>query len=84
MRVIKRDKLKELSYREQHRFMVEHPKSAAMFRAAQDSLLGGVPMNWMRKWAGAFPIFLARANAPTLRMWTGASTWTCVWVIRVR
>jgi glutamate-1-semialdehyde 2,1-aminomutase len=62
MRVIKREKLKELTYREQHRFMAEHPKSAAMFRAAQDSLLGGVPMNWMRKWAGAFPIFVARAK----------------------
>src|SRR5207302_628034 len=62
MRVIKRDKLKELSYREQHRFMAEHPTSAAMFRAAQDSLLGGVPMNWMRKWAGEFPIFVVRAK----------------------
>src|SRR6185369_15680441 len=28
----------------------------------QSSLLGGVPMNWMKKWAGPFPIFVKSAQ----------------------
>src|ERR1700676_366084 len=62
---IDRKKLKDLSYREEHRFMVSHPRSAALYRAAQDSLLGGVPMNWMKKWAGKFPVFVAEARGAT-------------------
>jgi glutamate-1-semialdehyde 2,1-aminomutase len=62
MPAIDRKKLKALSTREEQRFVGEHPKSAAMYRAAQDSLLGGVPMNWMKKWAGAFPVFVKRAK----------------------
>ena len=62
MTTIDRHRLKQLSDREEQRFKVQHPKSAAMFRAAQDSLLGGVPMNWMKKWAGAFPVFVKDAK----------------------
>jgi glutamate-1-semialdehyde 2,1-aminomutase len=62
MTPINRKKLRELSYREQHRFMIDHTRSGAMSEAAQDSLLGGVPMNWMKKWAGAFPVFVTRAK----------------------
>src|SRR5258708_28314433 len=61
-RTIDRKKLRDLSYREEHRFMVDHPRSAALYRAAQNSLLGGVPMNWMKKWAGPFPIFVKSAK----------------------
>jgi glutamate-1-semialdehyde 2,1-aminomutase len=60
--MIDRKKLHELNLREEHRFVVEHPKSHALFKAAQTSLLGGVPMNWMKKWAGAFPVFVAHAK----------------------
>jgi glutamate-1-semialdehyde 2,1-aminomutase len=62
MTTIDRHRLKQLSDREEQRFKVQHPKSAAMFRAAQDSLLGGVPMNWMKKWVGAFPVFVKDAK----------------------
>jgi glutamate-1-semialdehyde 2,1-aminomutase len=62
MSSIDRKRLKGLSFHEEHRFMVDHPKSAALYRAAQGSLLGGVPMNWMKKWAGAFPIFVKYAK----------------------
>ena len=62
MTTIDRKRLKQLSDREEQRFRVEHPKSAAMFKAAQDSLLGGVPMSWMKKWAGAFPVFVKDAK----------------------
>ena len=62
MTTIDRNRLKQLSDREEQRFKVQHPKSAAMFRAALDSLLGGVPMSWMKKWAGAFPVFVKDAK----------------------
>jgi len=59
---INRGKLKALQTREEKRFVAEHPRSAELYARAKDSLLGGVPMNWMKKWAGAFPIFVTRAN----------------------
>jgi glutamate-1-semialdehyde 2,1-aminomutase len=62
MTIIDRKKLKELNQREEHRFIVDHPRSAALFRTAQNSLLGGVPMNWMKKWAGGFPVFVKSAQ----------------------
>src|SRR3981189_2276100 len=48
--------------RESPRFVTAHPNSAALYQRAQSSLLGGVPMNWMKKWAGAFPIFVKSAK----------------------
>ena len=56
------DKLKKLQEREAKRFAAEHPKSAAMYERAQNSLLDGVPMNWMKKWGGAFPVFVKHAK----------------------
>jgi glutamate-1-semialdehyde 2,1-aminomutase len=51
----------ELVAREQQRFTDAHPRSAALFERARHSLLGGVPMNWMAKWPGAFPPFVEQA-----------------------
>jgi glutamate-1-semialdehyde 2,1-aminomutase len=48
--------------REQKKFVADRPKSAALFERARKSLLGGVPMNWMAKWAGAFPPFVREAR----------------------
>ncbi|PYU65095.1 MAG: aspartate aminotransferase family protein, partial [Acidobacteria bacterium] len=62
MTSIDRKKLKDLMTREEHRFFADHPKSAALYQRAQSCLLGGVPMNWMKKWAGAFPIFVKSAK----------------------
>src|ERR1700688_721221 len=62
MTTINRTKLKTLQTREESRFLTEHPKSAALYARAQSSLLGGVPMNWMKKWAGAFPLFVKSAK----------------------
>jgi glutamate-1-semialdehyde 2,1-aminomutase len=58
MKAIDRARLKSLMQREQQRFVNERPKSKALFERAGKSLLGGVPMNWMIKWAGAFPPFV--------------------------
>jgi glutamate-1-semialdehyde 2,1-aminomutase len=62
MRTIDRTRLKSLMQREQQKFAADRPKSAALFERARKSLLGGVPMNWMAKWAGAFPPFVREAR----------------------
>jgi len=62
MTTIDREKLKTLLEREAKRFVAEHPRSAALYGRAQHSLLGGVPMNWMKKWAGQFPVFVTKAK----------------------
>ena len=60
--MIDRNKLAKLREREEQRFVLEHPRSAALYAGAENSLLGGVPMNWMKKWAGAFPVFVRSAK----------------------
>jgi len=62
MRALDRTRLASLMQREQQRFINDHPKSKALFARAGNSLLAGVPMNWMRKWAGAFPPFVREAQ----------------------
>src|SRR5713101_4231999 len=57
-----RNRLTSLMQREQELFADERPKSKALFERAGKSLLAGVPMNWMRKWAGAFPPFVREAQ----------------------
>src|SRR5258708_14659093 len=59
---IDRDHLQSLMLSEQKKFIDERPKSKALFERARKSLLGGVPMNWMVKWAGAFPPFVREAH----------------------
>ena len=54
--------LPRLTAAEQDRFVREHPGSARLFGEAQDSLLQGVPMHWMAKWPGAFPVFVRAAH----------------------
>jgi glutamate-1-semialdehyde 2,1-aminomutase len=57
-----RTHLQTLMEREQKRFVDERPKSKALFERGKKSLLSGVPMNWMVKWAGAFPPFVREAQ----------------------
>ncbi|MGA2696333.1 MAG: aspartate aminotransferase family protein [Terriglobales bacterium] len=61
-KIVDRARLKSLMEREQKRFVDERPKSRMLFERAEKSLLGGVPMNWMAKWAGAFPPFVREAQ----------------------
>jgi glutamate-1-semialdehyde 2,1-aminomutase len=62
MMSIDRSRLQFLMQREQKKFVDERPKSKALFERARKSLLAGVPMNWMVKWAGAFPPFVREAQ----------------------
>jgi glutamate-1-semialdehyde 2,1-aminomutase len=52
-----------LMERELAKFEAEHPRSADLTRRAKDSLLGGVPMHWMVRWAGGFPVFAVEAHS---------------------
>ncbi|MDR2196589.1 MAG: hypothetical protein LBO07_01300, partial [Coriobacteriales bacterium] len=64
---IDRNKLKTQYEKELERFEQTHPKSGELFRRAKDSLLQGVPMNWMTKWAGSYPVFVAEAKGAHFR-----------------
>jgi glutamate-1-semialdehyde 2,1-aminomutase len=54
--------LPQLQAREEARFRDEHPRSRDLAEAAREHLLAGVPMHWMRKWPGGFPVFVAEAR----------------------
>lgn len=58
---VDRRRIQALREREEARFAADRPKSAELVRQARRSLLGGVPMNWMTKWPGGFPPFIASA-----------------------
>jgi len=60
--VIERDRLAKLLERERATFQQRHPRSRAANHAAGVSLFGSVPMTWMNKAPGGFPVYLARAR----------------------
>ncbi|MBM3464694.1 MAG: aspartate aminotransferase family protein [Armatimonadetes bacterium] len=57
-----RTRLEKLLAEEEALFVQSHPRSHALFERARESLLGGVPMNWMVRWAGRFPVFVQEAK----------------------
>jgi glutamate-1-semialdehyde 2,1-aminomutase len=59
--MIDRDRLLGLLARERAEFTAANPRSDRAYRDAT-SLFGRVPMTWMNKLAGAFPLFLATAR----------------------
>ena len=59
---VDRDRLRGLIERERAAFAETHAASRALFEQAGHSLLGGVPMSWMAKWAGGHPVFAERAQ----------------------
>ncbi|MED4727398.1 aspartate aminotransferase family protein [Aneurinibacillus migulanus] len=56
--MINRNRLQVLLEKELQLFEETHPRSRELFERAKKSLLDGVPMNWMVKWAGSFPVFV--------------------------
>ena len=67
MRTLDRSRLPDLMAREERRFVAGHPRSRALHERARRSLPGGVPMNWMAKWAGPFPVFVESAQGASFR-----------------
>src|SRR5512133_1953908 len=57
-----RTKLEQLLKSEEELFRKNHPKSYELYLRARKSLDGGVPMLWMIRWAGSFPIFVKNAK----------------------
>jgi len=57
----------DLLPRELERFEREHPRSRELASRASGSLLSGVPMPWMIRWPGAFPVFAAEAEGARFR-----------------
>jgi glutamate-1-semialdehyde aminotransferase len=61
-RTLDRERLARHMAEETARFAAEHPRSHALHERAKASLLDGVPMNWMVRWAGPFPLFVEQAS----------------------
>jgi glutamate-1-semialdehyde aminotransferase len=64
--IIDRGRIATLASAERAIFTAAHPRCAAAFGRARDSLPDGVPMNWMVKWAGPFPPYAASARDATV------------------
>jgi glutamate-1-semialdehyde 2,1-aminomutase len=64
---IDRNRLTTLFGRERDTFATSHAGSAEQFRLARMTLFGGVPMTWMNKAAGGFPLYLEEAQGARLR-----------------
>ena len=60
--MVNRERLTKLMAHEESRFLALHPKSGEAFKNAQKVMPGGVPMSWMAKWPGAYPIFVDTAQ----------------------
>jgi glutamate-1-semialdehyde 2,1-aminomutase len=63
--VLPRDRLHRLIEREREHYVAGHPASLALFRQA-GHLIGRVPMTWMSKWSGGFPLYLDTASGATV------------------
>ena len=57
-----RERLTELMAAEERRFVELHPRSAELAESGRRHLLAGVPMPWMTRWPGAFPVHVADAS----------------------
>jgi glutamate-1-semialdehyde 2,1-aminomutase len=65
MTPIDRTRLTQLVSRERALHEERNPQSAAAFRAA-GHLFGRVPMTWMNKWSGGYPMYLASAHGNSI------------------
>ncbi|MGC8856503.1 MAG: aspartate aminotransferase family protein [Anaerolineae bacterium] len=57
-----RKKLESLLRAEEELFHQSHRRSFQLYQRARKSLHGGVPMLWMIRWAGSFPVFVKEAK----------------------
>ncbi len=60
--MIDRETLASLTGKELEHFVSENPNSKALYERARKNLVGGVPMPWMMRWAGGFPVFATEAS----------------------
>src|SRR6478752_2367723 len=62
MSTVDRARLAELHARERAAFTAARPRSRALAERAAAHMPGGVPMSWMVKWPGDFPVFVEHAE----------------------
>ncbi|HVO53590.1 MAG TPA: transaminase [Solirubrobacterales bacterium] len=56
----------DLMARELERFAASHQRSRELRDAAEGALLSGVPMNWMTRWPGTYPVVFESAEGNAL------------------
>src|SRR5487761_2121890 len=61
MDYVNRQKLARLTQIERSRYETDHPNSKALHEGA-NNLFARVPMTWMNKWAGGFPLGFSQAR----------------------
>jgi glutamate-1-semialdehyde 2,1-aminomutase len=64
--MIDRERLSSLRADEEALFVDLHPRSAALAEEARGPLLSGVPMPWMTRWPGSFPLTFDTATGARL------------------
>ncbi|HEY0949619.1 aspartate aminotransferase family protein [Nocardioides sp.] len=64
--MLDRARLADLTAAEEDRFASRHPRSAQLSARARGPLLAGVPMPWMTRWPGRFPLFFESAAGARL------------------
>ena len=67
MTLLDRSRLVSLLQAEEQFFHETHRNSHELYQRARKSLYGGVPMLWMVRWAGSFPVFVKEAKGAHFR-----------------
>lgn len=60
------DRLRAFRAKEEERYAAVRPRSAALAAQAAETLVGGVPMQWMSDWPLPFPMFIDHAEGASL------------------
>ncbi|WP_129337704.1 transaminase [Cellulomonas endophytica] len=68
---VDRDRLAALTREGTEAYVAAHPRCADAHRAAREHLTYGVPMSWMAKWPGPFPLHVAEASGARFRCLDG-------------
>jgi glutamate-1-semialdehyde 2,1-aminomutase len=55
-------RLEQLFAKELELFVEKHPESKKLHEKAAGPMMNGVPMSWMKKWPGPFPVYVASAK----------------------
>jgi glutamate-1-semialdehyde 2,1-aminomutase len=71
--MLNRMRIKSLLEIEVQRYRQNNVKSLAHFEYAKNSLMGGVPMSWMSRWPGDFPLVFSSAEGAYLEDLDGNS-----------
>ena len=81
MRALDRHRLDAQLEKETQLFFNQHPASRQLYDRARQHWQGGVPMIWMVRWAGSFPIFVTQAQGAHFKGVDNRSTLISAWAI---